>query len=76
MTSILYTDKWNGQRTGIDMEKDIGKDEKDNKKNIHVEQLLTTLDAEQWKSLSHIRNMAYPTTLGDKRKLLSRMMVV
>jgi hypothetical protein len=58
------------------MEKDIGKDEKDDKKNIHVEQLLKTLDAEQWKSLSHIRNTAYPVTLGDKRKLLSKMMMV
>lgn len=58
------------------MEKDIEKDEKDDKRNIHVEQLLTTLDAEQWKSLSHIRNAAYPMTLGDKRKLLSKMMVI
>lgn len=58
------------------MEKDIGKDEKGDNKNIHVEQLLTTLDAEQWKSLSHIRNAAYPMTLGDKRKLLSKMMVI
>ena len=74
--SIMHTDNWNGQRTGIDMEKYTGKDEKDDKKNVHVEQLLTTLDAEQWKSLSHIRNAAYPMTLGDKRKLLSKMMVI
>lgn len=74
--SIIYTDNWNGQKTGIDMEKDIGKDEKDDKKNIHVEQLLMTLDSEQWKSLSHIRNVAYPITLIDKRKLLSKMMVI
>ena len=74
--SIMHTDNWNGQRTGIDMEKYTGKDEKDDKKNVHVEQLLTTLDAEQWKPLSHIRNAAYPTTLGDKRKLLSKMMVI
>jgi hypothetical protein len=45
----MCTDNWNGQRICIDMAKDIGKDEKDDKKNIHVEQFLTTIDAEQWK---------------------------
>lgn len=72
--------KGEGKLTEMDprneKEKDIGKDEKDDKRNIHVEQLLTTLDVEQWKSLSHIRNVAYPTTLGDKIKLLSKMMVI
>ena len=69
---IIYEDNWNGQRTGIDMEKDT----RDKKKNVHVEQLLMTLDSEQWKSLSHIRSAAYPVTLEDKMKLLSGMMVV
>lgn len=52
------------------------KDTKEKKKNVHIEQLLTTLDSEQWKSLSHIRSVAYPITLEDKRRLLSEMMVV
>ena len=43
------------------------------KKNAHVEYLLMTLDSEQWKSLSHIRCIAYPVTLEDKRRLLSEM---
>ena len=46
------------------------------KKNVHIEYLLMTLDSEQWKSLSHIRCIAYPVTLGDKRKLLSEMMII
>lgn len=50
--------------------------EKDNKKNIHVEQLVMTLDSEQWISLSHIRCKPYPVTLEDKMKLLSEMMIV
>ena len=57
------------------MERDE-KDIKDKKKNVHIEQLLMTIDSEQWKSLSHIRSVAYPVTLEDKRKLLSKMMVV
>lgn len=52
------------------------KDEKDKKKNVHVEQLLMTLDSEQWKSLSHIRCKPYPVTLVDKERLLSSMMVI
>lgn len=58
------------------MEKYIGKDKKDKKKNVHIEQLLMTLDYEQWKSLSHIRCTAYPVTLVDKERLLSSMMVI
>lgn len=46
------------------------------KKNVHIEQLLTTLESSQWASLSHIRNRPYPVTLEDKRKLLSEMVVV
>lgn len=52
------------------------KDAKDNKKNVHIEYLLMTLDSEQWKSLSHIRCGSYPTTLEDKRTLLSEMIVI
>lgn len=56
------------------MEKDTG-DTKDRKKNVHIEQLLMTLDSSQWISLSHIRCRPYPITLEDKRKLLLEMMV-
>jgi len=52
------------------------KDTKEKKKNVHIEQLLMTLDSEQWRSLSHIRCGPYPVTLEDKMKLLSGMMVV
>lgn len=55
---------------------DIEKDTKEDKKNVHIEQLLMTLDSEQWKSLSHIRCEPYPVTLEDKMKLLSEMMVI
>lgn len=69
---INYEDNWDGQKTGIDMERDT----KDKKKNVHIEQLLMTLDSEQWKSLSHVRSVAYPVALEDKRRLLAEMMVV
>lgn len=49
---------------------------KEHKKNVHIEQLLMTLDSEQWKSLSFIRCKPYPVTLDDKMKLLYEMMVV
>ncbi len=51
-------------------------DMEEKKKNVHIEQLLMTLDSEQWKSLSHIRGVAYPVTLEDKRRLLSAMKVI
>lgn len=44
-------------------------------KNVHIEQLLMTLDSEQWISLSGIRKVAYPITLEDKRKLISEMII-
>ncbi len=72
MMIISYEDNWDGQRTGIDMEKDT----KEKKKNVHIEQLLTTLDSEQWKSLSHVRSAPYPVALEDKRRLLNEMMVI
>jgi hypothetical protein len=48
---------------------------KDRNKNVHIEQLLTTLEHSQWISLSHIRCRPYPVTLEDKRKLLLEMIV-
>ncbi len=51
-------------------------DMEEKKKNVHIDQLLMTLDSEQWKSLSHIRGVAYPVTLEDKRRLLSAMKVI
>lgn len=47
----------------------------DGGKNEHIENLLMTLDSEQWRSLSHIRCRPYPVTLQDKRRLLVEMMV-
>lgn len=43
--------------------------------NKHVEYLVKTLDTEQWKSLSHIRNRPYPVSLVEKRVLISEMLV-
>lgn len=54
------------------MEKDIIKKTDG---NDHIEQLLMTLDSEQWRSLSHIRHKPYPVTLEDKKRLLVGMMV-
>ena len=51
-------------------------DKKGDKKNMHIEYLLMTLDTEQWKSLSHIVCKPYPMTLEDKNRLLSDMMIV
>ncbi len=41
--------------------------------NDHVEHLIMTLDSEQWKALSIIRNRSYPVTLSDKRRLIIEM---